>query len=550
MEGLFIKVLDMSINASYLIAAVLLVRVLLPSIPKKIICILWGLAFIRLAMPFEIKSAASLVPTTMAFDSSILNQTRPVIGSGISSLDSSINQTLAENSAPALGGSVNPLQIFFTIASAVWFIGIIALILSACVSYGRLRKKVSEAVPLKKGIYYSDRIQSPFILGIVRPKIFLPSADPAAESSVIAHEKSHLKRLDHVTKPLAYVVLIVHWFNPLVWIAFGKLCKDIEGACDEKVVAGMSLPERKAYSNSLLSFAAGKKRTGFCPLAFGEVAVKERIDRVLQFKKPSKILLAAGFILILAACLFFMTAPVRYSQALDQAVSKALLSDMSDKFFTGEVRAEGHIIWKVEKDGGETRVYANTSVGEYGFRDDKFVKLSGTGAIPAVLHFTGGEEYVLSRIQYPADGINYGASIKEMFPASLERKALWAVNSYYRLKRQEKTYASAYLSSIGREASIGGYEDFNFPLWSEGFPQEIVEKLMESYSQYDIYEGTSEYMENGRRHVLEVKTDHKTTIVFSHYLYGEDVLFERITVTVSGDDYTEMIACGAGTEGL
>lgn len=142
------------------------------------------------------------------------------------------------------------------------------LILSACVSYGRLRKKVSEAVPLKKGIYYSDRIQSPFILGVVRPKIFLPSADPAAESSVIAHEKSHLKRLDHVTKPLAYVVLIVHWFNPLVWIAFGKLCKDIEGACDEKVVAGMSLPERKAYSNSLLAFAAGKKRTGFCPLAF------------------------------------------------------------------------------------------------------------------------------------------------------------------------------------------------------------------------------------------------------------------------------------------
>ncbi len=566
MDAVIMKILDMSISASYLIMAVLLIRLLVSRLPKKFICMLWGLVFVRLVMPFEPESGLSLLPAASPVDRFVSYQNVQHVGSAVTGADGSVSGalsehgTLSENGMGTLSSSAAGMdftEILWTCAFVLWLAGVILLAVLAWRSYSTLKQRVSGAQLLCDGIYYTPQIQSPFILGIFRPKIYVPFTDLAAEEGVIAHEKAHLKRFDYIAKPLAYGIVVLHWFNPLVWAAFGKLCKDIESACDEKVVSAMALPERKAYSASLLAFASDNGKSGFCPLAFGEVGVKERVKNVLRFKKPGKLLLCIGVILLICACLFFMTGPVRCPKELEKAVSRALLSEEYDAmnaeveggdadFLDSEAVGEGHIIWRVEKDGDETKVYANTSTGRYGFVNDNFVEQSGSGAIPAILYFTGGDKYTFDRIEYSADGDQNRESIKEMFPKLLEWKALKADDAYGRLKQQKEAYAAAYLEKIGRKAEIGDYLDFDFRLWSDGFPAEISEEIAKDYPDYGIYEGASEHFHGGKRCVYQVETDHKSTIVFSHYLYYKSPLFERITIEVKDDTYTESVACGRG----
>lgn len=547
MDAVMMKLLDMSISASYLIMAVLLIRLLISRLPKKFICMLWGLVFVRLVMPFELESGLSLLPAESPVERAVSYQNIPSVESAVTGAGGSVSQPLSENGTGLISSTqgMNLSEILWTGAFVLWLAGVIVLSVWAWRSYKNLKKKVSGARLLCEGIYYTPQIQSPFILGILRPIIYVPFTDLAAEKGVIAHEKAHLKRFDYLTKPLAYGILVLHWFNPLVWAAFGGFCKDIESACDEKVVSAMALPERKAYSASLLAFASDNGKSGFCPLAFGEVGVKERVKNVLRFKKPGKWLLCIGAGFLVCACLFFMTGPVRCPKDLEIAVSQALLSEASDAM-DYEAAGEGHIIWRVEKDGDKTRVYANTSVGQYGFMNDNFVEQSGSGAIPAILYFTGGDKYIFDRIEYPADGEQNRKSIKEMFPKLLEWKAMNADGSYGRLEKQKEAYAAAYLEKIGRKAPIGDYGDFDFRLWSDGFPVAISEEIAKDYPDYGIYEGTSEHFHGGKRCVYQVETDHKSTIVFSHYLYYKSPLFERITIEVKGDTYTESVACGRG----
>lgn len=550
MDVIMMKLLDMSVSASWLIAAVLLIRLLFAGLPRKISCMLWSLAFVRLVMPFELESGLSLLPAASPIDTLVSYQKNQPDETMMTAAGGSFSGAMAENQAGGFSEAaegMNLNELLWTGAFWLWLMGVIVLAVWAWRSYRKLQQKVSGARLLCAGIYYAPQIQSPFILGIFRPKIYVPFTDLAAEKGVIAHEKAHLGRFDHVAKPLAFGILVLHWFNPLVWIAFGKLCKDIESACDERVVSAMGLAERKEYSASLLAFAAEKGKNGFCPLAFGEVGVKERVEKVLRFKKPGKLLICIGVVLLVCACLFFMTGPVRCPKDLDQAVSQALLAETSGSV-DYEATGEGHIVWRVEKDGDETRVYANTSVGEYGFMNDRFVEQSGTGAIPAILYFTGGDKYRFDRVEYPKDGERYVESIKGMFPKLLERKALSADDAYGRLKQQKEAYAAAYLEKIGRKAKIGDYRDFDFRLWSDGFPAEISDEIAKNYPDYGIYEGTSEYLLDGKRCVRQVETDHKSTIVFSHYLYDGSGLFERVTIEVSGDTYTESVACGRGIE--
>ena len=278
MGDLFLKTLNMSIAASWLILAVMLFRFILKKVPKWITVLLWGIVAFRLVVPFSFESALSLIPSAETFNAHNIQYETPAISSGIPAINNAVNPVLGETFAPNPAGSVNPLYVWTFIVSVIWFIGIAAMLLYAVISYVRVRWSVAERIPYEGNIFLCDHVKSPFILGLVRPKICLPSnMDATAMEPVIAHEKAHLARRDHWWKPLGFLILMVHWFNPLCWIAYVLLCRDIELACDEKVIRQMDLEGKKQYSTALLECNTGRRLVTICPLAFGEVGVSTPI---------------------------------------------------------------------------------------------------------------------------------------------------------------------------------------------------------------------------------------------------------------------------------
>ena len=326
MSDLFLNILNMSIAASWLILAVVLLRFLLKKAPKWIIILLWGIVALRLAVPFSFESALSLIPSAETFNAHNIQYETPAISSGIPAVNNAVNPVLGETFAPNSVGSINPLYIWTLVVSAIWLVGIAAMLLYAVISYVRVRQSVAERVPYEGNIFLCDHVKSPFILGLVRPKIYLPSSmDAASMEPVIAHEKAHLTRCDHWWKPVGFLILTVHWFNPLCWIAYVLLCRDIELACDEKVIRQMDLNGKKQYSTALLEFSTGRRLVTICPLAFGEVGVKERVKNVLNYKKPAFWLIVVAIIACGVVTVCFATNPKQelpQEQRIDELRSK------------------------------------------------------------------------------------------------------------------------------------------------------------------------------------------------------------------------------------
>lgn len=318
MDTVFIKLLNMSITASWLVLAVILLRFLLKKAPKWIMGVLWGFVAIRLICPFSLVSVCSLVPSAEPIPPNIIVSENPAINSGLPIINQVVNPIISESLAPNIENSVNPMQIITSVASVIWIIGIIAMLLYTHISYIRICRKVREAVPLKENIWICDHISSPFILGMIRPRIYLPSSISEADVKyVISHEKAHLKRKDHIWKPLGFLLLSVYWFNPILWIAYILLCKDIELACDEKVIRQLGTEIKKPYSYALINCSAPRKMISACPLAFGEIGVKERVKGVLNYKKPAfwMIIVAVVTCVITAVCL--LTSPVNKNAELN-----------------------------------------------------------------------------------------------------------------------------------------------------------------------------------------------------------------------------------------
>ncbi len=321
MGTLFMKLLDMSITASWIVLAIVLLRFLLKKSPRWLLCSLWGFVGLRLVLPFSFESIFSLIPSKNY--SEYTTPSEPI------KFDTELlPQKEAEVVFDVIGGNAGPtaeirapspdLQSFITsILSAVWIIGMVALLVYALVSWLKLRKTVSESVCIGENIYICDRIDSPFILGVFAPKIYLPSSmDKETAVHVTAHEKAHLKRFDHLWKPLGYLLLTVYWFNPLIWVAYILLCRDIELACDEAVIKNMSAESKKSYSEALLSCSMNRKKITACPLAFGEVGVKERIYKVLSYKKPAFWMIILGVIACVVLAVCFMTDPKEVSHEI------------------------------------------------------------------------------------------------------------------------------------------------------------------------------------------------------------------------------------------
>ncbi|MBR5515723.1 MAG: hypothetical protein IKU52_05930 [Clostridia bacterium] len=311
MTDLFIKLVNMSITAGWLTLAVVIFRLFFKKAPKWINCILWGMVGIRLVLPFSIKSVLSLIPSTQTIPGDIIYAKEPHIYTGVSALNSTINPVLSQSMAATPEYSANPMQIFMAVASQVWIVGIILMLIYAIFSYLRIYLKIKESLEIKKGIYLCDRVSAPFIFGVIKPKIIILSSMKDEDMEyVIAHEISHIKRLDHIWKPLGFLLLSVYWFNPVLWLAYIFLCRDIELACDEKVVARMNDEEKKAYSNALINCSSRQRLVSACPVAFGEVGVKGRIKSVLNYKKPAFWIIIVALIMCIAAGVFFLTDPL------------------------------------------------------------------------------------------------------------------------------------------------------------------------------------------------------------------------------------------------
>ena len=311
MSGIFLKLLNLSISASWLVLVVLALRLVLKRAPKWVNVLLWGMVALRLMLPFSIESALSLIPSAETVSPEVVQfDPAPTITSGVTIIDNAVNPSLSESFAAAPLASVNPLYVWTYLAGWVWLIGLAAMLLYALVSYLRLRRRVRASIPLRENIYVCDEVPSPFILGIVHPRIYLPSAlDEAQRGSVLSHERAHLARRDHWWKPLGFALLAVYWFNPLLWLAYTLLCRDIELACDERVLRGMDAGQVKDYSSALLACSVPRRMIAACPLAFGEVGVGARVKNALRYKKPAFWVVAASVAVCVVVAVCFLTNP-------------------------------------------------------------------------------------------------------------------------------------------------------------------------------------------------------------------------------------------------
>ena len=311
MAAVFLKLLNLSISASWLVLTVLVLRLISKRSPKWMNVLLWGIVALRLVLPFSIESVLSLIPSAETLSPEVVRfDPAPTITSGVSIIDNAVNPSLSGHFAATPEASVNPLYAWTEIAGWVWLIGLEAMLLYALVSYLRLRRRVSVSLPIRNRIYLCDAISSPFILGVVKPHIYLPSGlDEVQRQNVLAHEQAHLARRDHWWKPLGFALLAVYWFNPVLWLAYTLLCRDIELACDERVIRTMDESAVKTYSTVLLACSMPRKAVITCPLAFGEVGVKERVRNALHYKKPAFWVVAASVTVCVVVAVCFLTDP-------------------------------------------------------------------------------------------------------------------------------------------------------------------------------------------------------------------------------------------------
>ena len=310
MSDLFLKIVNMSISASWLVVAVLILRLVLKKAPKWVNVLLWGIVAVRLICPFSFESALSLIPSAETFPEKIISGPSFDVQTGITPIDNRINDYLGDRYFEGVTVPTNNGNNVMTILTIVWIIGILLLVAYTVISYWRLHREIDTAVRYKDNIFQSENVSSPFVLGLIKPRIYLPfKLDGQDMEHVVAHEQAHIRRKDHWWKPLGFLLLTIHWFNPLMWLAYVLLCRDIELACDEKVIKRLSNEQRADYTQALVACSVNRRMIAACPLTFGEVGVKERVKSVMNYKKPAFWVIIIAVIVCVGVAVCFLTNP-------------------------------------------------------------------------------------------------------------------------------------------------------------------------------------------------------------------------------------------------
>lgn len=336
MEKLFLQIINMSITASYVILFVIVLRFFLKKAPKVFSYALWAVVLLRLIIPISFQSIFSLVSiNTKTIPQDIVYAPTPQIQSGIRVIDRAVNSSLP---VPEVGASVNPMQIWITIGGIIWLIGLGALIIYSIIATMKLTKKLKSAKFIFNNIYETNNISTPFVFGILSPKIYLPIGISETEKSyIIKHEETHIKRFDHIIKFIAFLVVCIHWFNPLVWISFFLMGKDMELSCDEKVIKEMGNGIKKDYSNSLLSLSTGRRIVAGSPLAFGENNTKGRIKNILNYKKPGFWVTIVALVVIVAASIGLLSNPKNKEANTPDVKDELTVEDYAKEFIEQQI---------------------------------------------------------------------------------------------------------------------------------------------------------------------------------------------------------------------
>lgn len=519
MNAFFLELLNMSLVASLLIVAVIILRLVFKKAPKAIICVLWALVGLRLVCPFSFESKLSLVPESelvtyiseQSENSDAVKDFEKVTRSVVSydAPDGSVVVATKESVKFDYAGFLMDALPF------VWIGGMALMALSSIISYIRLRRQMLICVKKDDNIWLCDGIKSPFILGIIKPKIYVPShLNEEEQRVVVAHEQAHIKRLDHLFKPLGFLILTIHWFNPLVWVAYALLCRDIEGACDERVVKKMSGEDKKLYSSTLLSCSAPRHMLTACPVAFGEVSVKGRVKSVLSYKRPAFWICIAAVLACAVVAVLFMTNPVKKQtsgfETPEELISQVILNNNENIYTKDNFLSESHYVFGTEELGGnKTTYYLWAACIEYSCENGELTEgLGGVGPKAVTVKEMPDSTFELVEYWEPEDGEDYGDSIKEKFPEYLINRVLYGTSQDCVLD-DVKEAAYEHFGIEKPDADVGEYPRF-------------TGEILEVYEDYYLVAPT----------VGEVIMDQKCEKVYVYH--GGEVLFGKgDLVTVS-----------------
>lgn len=488
MNEVFLKLLNVSIMASWLGIAVIIARLFLKKSPRWITVLLWALVAVRLICPISIESSLSMIPSSETVPKEIVHTEIPQINSGIPYFNSAVNPVIEENFAPVPEKSVTPMEIITDVASYIWVIGVCLMLTYCAGSYIFVRYKVSEAAKVRDNIWECDKVTTPFVLGIIKPRIYVPAGMNETDLGyVISHERSHIKRFDHLWKPLGFLILSVYWFNPLLWVCYVLLCRDIEVACDEKVLRSIGEEAKSGYSTALINCSVPRKMITACPLAFGEVGVKDRVKNILNYKRPAFWVIIIGLLVCIAVGVFFLTDPLGRETELDTKIEAFIKSELAEPS-----RENGEVFCAVDLDIMDVVSEDNITT-VYAWVFTKSYTADGEGAsashIPSVIKVSEKDgEYSLEEYWLPKDGNEYSDSIKKKFPRRLHK---YALDSRDGKKSEEKCDAMAreYFLSLGNNLDRLHFLTANTEL--DGIKVSVVSSMLSGDDPFIVVEWTN-----------------------------------------------------------
>ena len=451
MSELFLAILNRSISAGWIVLAVLVLRLILRKAPAWSRVLLWALVAVRLVCPFSVESVLSLLPSGETISTRVLTEPVPSVNTGVPLLDGMLNPILGESLAPHVGDSVNPLQVLVPVLAVLWLAGGVALLAYGAIRYVALARKVSTAVRLRGSVYQTERVNFPFVQGFLKPKIYVPFAISSQEAEyVIAPEQAHIRRGDHLWKLLGFLLLAVYWFHPLLWVAYGLFCRDLEFACDQRVVKDLAPSQRADYSQALLNCSGGRHKLGAVPLAFGEVGVRQRVKVILRYKKPRVWIIVGVAAVLVAAAVCLLTDPLvrditdlddQLQVFLDMRVAEHNQSQSREVDFS----AISYDVMDIQESGDETTLYAWIYYVEYNEKEGQLEKVSASHVPTVITARKDGSQYQLGEYWTPGDGSRYQEDIQNKFPRRLWARAMDSQRSIEKQKAECEAMAEEWL---------------------------------------------------------------------------------------------------------